>query len=130
MRYFAVLFATLVLAACSTAPATRSESQAVSPTQVLAPELQRSSLDPVVQFLLTSAATDFHTHPPSAIRFRVVRPVLASAGRRQGRVDAFRDDQDIAIRTVAWGSSCGALPGLISHMGQGGRFVVLLAEPT
>ncbi len=73
MRYFAVLFATLVLAACSTAPATRSESQAVSPTQVLAPELQRSSLDPVVQFLLTSAATDFHTHPPSAIRFRDVR---------------------------------------------------------
>src|SRR2546428_8656485 len=52
MRYLAVLFATLGLAACSTAPVTRSESQAVSPTQVLAPELQKPSIDSVVQFLL------------------------------------------------------------------------------
>src|SRR5438445_514997 len=29
-----------------------------------------------------------------------------------------------------WGSSCGLLPGLIGHMGQRGRFVVLAAEPT
>jgi hypothetical protein len=83
MRYFAVLFATLVLAACSTAPATRSESQGVSPA--LAPELQRSSLDPVVQFLLTSAATDFHIHRPSAVRFRDVRigHVMTPSGEEQ-----------------------------------------------
>ena len=74
MRYLAVLFATLVLGACSTAPVTRRESQAVSPTQVLAPELQTASVDSVVQFLLTAAATDFHTHrPPDPVRFRDVR---------------------------------------------------------
>ena len=74
MRYLAVLFATLVLAACSTAPVTRNESQTVSPTQVLTPELQKASIDPVVQFLLTAAATDFHTHrPPDPVRFRDVR---------------------------------------------------------
>src|SRR5437867_12441492 len=60
MRYLAVLFATLVLAGCSKAPVTRSQSQPVSPT--------------VVQFLLTAAASDFHTHrPPDPVRFRDVR---------------------------------------------------------
>ena len=74
MRYLAVLFATLVLAACSTAPVTRSGSQSASPAQVPTPELQKASIDPVVQFLLTAAATDFHTHrPPDPVRFRDVR---------------------------------------------------------
>ncbi len=74
MRYLAILFATLGLAACSTAPVTRSESQAVSPTHVLAPELQQASIDSVVQFLLTAAATDFRAHrPPDPVRFRDVR---------------------------------------------------------
>ena len=61
MRYLAVLFAaTSALAACSTAPVTRSDSQAVSPA--------------VAQFLLQAAATDFHTHrPPDPVRFRDVR---------------------------------------------------------
>jgi hypothetical protein len=59
MRYTAVLFATLVLAACSKAPVTRSDSQPVSPA--------------VVQFLLTSAATDFYTHRPRGpVHFRDV----------------------------------------------------------
>lgn len=67
MRYIAALVATFVLAACSTSPTTRGESQAVSPAQVLAP-------DSVVQFLLTAAATDFYTHrPPDPVRFRNVR---------------------------------------------------------
>src|SRR5213083_1881046 len=86
MRYFAILFTTLGLAACSTAPVTRSESQAVSPTQVLAPELQKPSIDSVVQFLLTAAATDFHTHrPPDPVRFRDVRigHVMAPNGAKQ-----------------------------------------------
>ena len=86
MRYLAVLFATLVLAACSTAPVTRSESPAVSPTQVLAPELQNVSVDSVVQFLLTAAATDFHTHrPPDPVRFRDVRigHVMTPTGEEQ-----------------------------------------------
>ena len=86
MRYLAVLFATLVLAACSMAPVTRSESQAVSATQVLAPELQKASIDSVVQFLLTAAATDFHAHrPPDPIRFRDVRigHVITPSGEKQ-----------------------------------------------
>lgn len=74
MRYLVVLFATLVLAACSTAPVTRRESPAVSPTQVPAHERQNASVDSVVQFLLKAAATDFHTHrPPDPVRFRDVR---------------------------------------------------------
>ena len=74
MRYLVILFATVILAACSTDPVRRSESQAVSPAQVLAPELQKTSIDSVVQFLLSAAATDFHTHrPPDPVRFRDVR---------------------------------------------------------
>ena len=73
MRYLAVLFA-LGLAACSTAPATRKQPQAASPTQAPAPEPQEASIDSVVQFLLTAAANDFHTHrPPDPVRFREVR---------------------------------------------------------
>ena len=86
MRYLTVLFAALVLAACSTAPITNSGSQAVSPTQVLAPELQKASIDSVVQFLLTAAATDFHTHrPPDPVRFREVRigHVMTPSGEEQ-----------------------------------------------
>ncbi|HET6671144.1 MAG TPA: hypothetical protein VFH15_13025 [Pyrinomonadaceae bacterium] len=89
MRYLVVLFATLFLAACSTAPATRSESPAVSPTQVPTPEVQKASIDPVVQFLLTSAATDFHTHGPSGpLRFREVRigHVMTPSGEAQYRL--------------------------------------------
>ena len=74
MRYLAVLFSILALASCSTAPVTRSQSPAASPAQVLTPELQKASIDQVVQFLLTAAATDFHTHrPPDSVRFRDVR---------------------------------------------------------
>ena len=60
MRYPAVLFATVVLAACNKAPVTRSDAQPVDPA--------------VVQFLLAAAATDFHTHrPPDLGGFRDVR---------------------------------------------------------
>ena len=86
MRYLAVLVATLVLAACSTTPVTPSESQAVSPAQALAPELQKASMAPAMQFLLAAAATDFHTHRPSdPVRFRDVRigHVMAPNGAEQ-----------------------------------------------
>jgi hypothetical protein len=68
------------------APVTRSESQAVSATQVLAPELQKASIDSVVQFLLTAAATDFHAHrPPDPVRFRDVRigHVITPSGEKR-----------------------------------------------
>jgi len=45
-------------------------------------------------------------------------------------VDAFRDNQDVGLRAVDWGSSCGLLPELIDHLGEGERFDVLAAEPT
>jgi len=89
MRYLTVLFATLVLAACSTTPVQRGKSQAVSPTQVPAPELQNASIDSVVQFLLTAAATDFHTHrPPDPVRFRDVRigHAMTPKGEKQYRL--------------------------------------------
>ncbi len=74
MRYLTVLVATLVLAACSTGPVTRGESQAVSPTQLSAPEPQKASIDSVVQFLLAAAAADFRAHGSSGpLRFRDVR---------------------------------------------------------
>lgn len=76
MRYVLVLFVALVFAACGTAPATGVGSPAASPTQTAAPERQTdsSSIEPVVKFLLTSAATDFHKHGPAGpLRFRDVR---------------------------------------------------------
>src|SRR5207245_11693549 len=86
LPYLAVLFSKIGLAACSTAPVTRSESHTVTPTQVLPAELQNTAIDSVVQFLLTAAATDFHTHrPPDPVRFRVVRigHVMTPTGRKQ-----------------------------------------------
>jgi hypothetical protein len=86
MRYPAILFATLVLAACNTAPVTRSESRVVSPPQALLPDLQKASSDSVVQFLLTAAATDFRAHrPPDPVRFRHVRlgHVMTPSGDKQ-----------------------------------------------
>ena len=74
MRYLLALFATLFFAACGTAPATSSKSPAASPTQVNASEPNQTSIDPVVKFLLTSAASDFHDHGPKApLQFRNVR---------------------------------------------------------
>lgn len=74
MRYLAVLLVTLLLAACSTAPRTHRASPESSPSQGLAPDVQPTSLDSVAQFLITAAATDFHTHrPPDPVRFRDVR---------------------------------------------------------
>jgi hypothetical protein len=86
MRYLAALIGTLLLAACSTGPVTHNRSQTASPTQVPAPELQKASVDPIVQFLLTAAATDFHTNLRSdSVRFRDVRlgHVMTSKGVEQ-----------------------------------------------
>jgi len=75
MRYLVILLlAVFFLAACGTAPATQSKPQAASPTQVNASEPQKTSIDPVVKFLLTSAASDFHDHGPKGpLHFRNVR---------------------------------------------------------
>jgi hypothetical protein len=86
MRYLAALVVTIVLACCSTAPVTRSASGAASPARVLAPESQNASLDSVIQYLLTSAAADFHAHrPPEPVGFRDVRigHIMTDSGERQ-----------------------------------------------
>src|SRR5262245_10887797 len=60
MRHHVVLFAATALGACDKASVVRRDAPPVSPA--------------VVQFLLTSAATDFRTHGPShPLRFRSVR---------------------------------------------------------
>src|SRR5262249_21363126 len=89
MRYLAVLLVTLALAACSRAPVTRNESPTVSPAQTPAPAPQNASMDSVREFLLTSAANDFHAHrPPEPIRFRNVRigHTVNSSGQEQYRL--------------------------------------------
>lgn len=86
MRYPAVLFATLLFAACSNAPVTRNQSQAAYTTRGVVSESQKASRDSVVQFLLTSAAADFHAHGPYRIlHFRDVRigHEMTSTGARQ-----------------------------------------------
>jgi len=74
MKYLLVVFVTLMFAACGTAPATQSNPPAVSPTAVNTTAPQQASIDPVVKFLLTSAASDFHDHGPKGpLHFRNVR---------------------------------------------------------
>jgi len=78
MRSLAALVTTFVLVACSTAPATRDQSNPPS-----------ASMNSAVEFLLTSAATDFHTHrPPYPVRFRDVRSgyLMTPDGTRQYRL--------------------------------------------
>lgn len=86
MRHLPVPFLTLALTACSTVSVSRPESPASSPTQKPAAEPQNASLDSVVQFLITAAATDFHTqNPTDTLRFRGVRVghVMNPKGEKQ-----------------------------------------------
>jgi hypothetical protein len=78
MRHLAVILSMLALAACGTVPAARGPDQP-----------QATSMDAPVDFLLTSAATDFHAHrPPYPARVRNVRIgyVTTTAGTRQYRL--------------------------------------------
>lgn len=74
MRIPAVLFVAVLFATCCIAqvpnPQSRAESSGLRTTQ----ESQKASADSVVDFLLTSAANDFHAHGPDHIvGFRDVR---------------------------------------------------------
>jgi hypothetical protein len=69
---FIVALLTLLLAACNTTPVSRNQSQAATPGPVRLSEGQKPSTDSPMEFLLTAAATDFHTHRPVK-RFRDVR---------------------------------------------------------
>lgn len=86
MRYIVALLATLMFAACSRTPASRSQSQAASTRQMVASEGQTPSTDSPMEYLLASSANDFHAHrPPDVVRFRNVRfgHSTTSAGARQ-----------------------------------------------
>jgi hypothetical protein len=86
MRHLPALFLTLALTACSTASVPRRESPAASPTQKPAAESQNAPLDSVVEFLITAAATDFHTQRPTdTLHFRDVRMghVMNPSGEKQ-----------------------------------------------
>jgi len=77
---------TLVFAACSTTQVSKSQSQAASSGQGLASVEPKPSADSPMEFLLRSAATDFHAHrPPVVERFRNVRfgHVMTPAGAKQ-----------------------------------------------
>jgi hypothetical protein len=78
MRSIVALLATVVCLACSTGQRPAAPSQ-----------LQRASIDPSVEFLLASAAADFHAHrPPYPARFREVHSgyVTNPDGTRQYRL--------------------------------------------
>jgi len=72
MRYVTVLIISLVLASCNARQITRTEMHTVDPIQGSTAEQQKGSIDSVVQFLITSAASDFRIYGPSPIGFRDV----------------------------------------------------------
>src|SRR5580765_5062175 len=83
---FVIALLTLVFTARSTPPVSKSQSQAASPGQGLASEEPKPSTDSPMEFLIRSAATDFHAHrPPIIERFRDVRfgYVMTPAGAKQ-----------------------------------------------
>lgn len=78
MRSLVALLTAFVLVACGTAPAARDQ-----------PHPQNAPVDPEVEFLLTSAAADFHAHRGSyPARFRNVRSgyFVTAEGTRQYRL--------------------------------------------
>lgn len=75
ITHLAVLLAAFFLAACRDAPVARGE-----------PGGRDDATDSVVQFLVASAANDFHTHrPPDPVRFRDVRigHIVTASGEPQ-----------------------------------------------
>lgn len=78
MRSLVALLTAFVLVACGTAPAARDQ-----------PHPRNAPPDPAVEFLLTSAATDFHTNRAAyPARFRNVRSgyFVTAEGTRQYRL--------------------------------------------
>lgn len=103
MRSLLALLTMFALAACSPAPAARHQSHP-----------QSAPLSPEVEFLLTSAATDFHTHRASfPARVRNVRSgyFVMTDGTRQYRL-------------------CGEfLPAQGGDRAEWTRFVTIITDP-
>jgi hypothetical protein len=78
--------AILALIACEANSITRSQSEVLHFVQTPAHEQQKASKDTALQFLLTPAATDFHTHHPAhTIYFRnvYIGSVITPEGEKQ-----------------------------------------------
>ncbi|PYS91595.1 MAG: hypothetical protein DMF62_02200 [Acidobacteria bacterium] len=90
MRHFLALIAVLFFAGCGSAPIANNQTQpvtsnqtqpaatnqerAASPTEVPVPDAKTASADEIEEYLLTSAADDFHTTIKSGpVRVRDVR---------------------------------------------------------
>jgi hypothetical protein len=74
MRHFALLCSMLVLACNTMTRSTRSEILALNQAGTVAPDKEKAAPDSIVEYLLSSAAADFHAHGPSGpLRFREVR---------------------------------------------------------
>jgi hypothetical protein len=85
MRYLASLISIFLLLECSTNAIPPKLSNGFHTVQAPAPE-QKVSTDTPLQFLLTSAATDFHAqHPSHTLQFRKVRfgHVMTPDGEKQ-----------------------------------------------
>lgn len=73
MRYVAVLIAALAAMACS-ADGDRGGEGAMQFDEVVVADSREASMTASTEFLLASAAADFHAHPPAeALRFYDVR---------------------------------------------------------
>jgi len=80
LQYPAIIVAALVLSAGNSGPGVRHQAQTVSSTLVSVPVPQKTAADSLVEFLLTSAAADFHAHRPTdSVRFRNVHVGYLSA---------------------------------------------------
>jgi hypothetical protein len=89
MRCSVALLATFVFVGCSMTPVTRGQSQAAGPAQKLVSEVQKASTESPVEFLINSAAGDFHAQrQPHPARFRHVRVghVMNPDGTKQYRL--------------------------------------------
>ena len=87
VRYLVALIVTV--AACGRAPASREQPQTLASAPVAGSVSHGASLDSTIQFLLRSAAADFHAHrPPDPVRFRDVRlgHTTSSRGERRYRL--------------------------------------------
>lgn len=86
MRSLVALLAILAMAGCGPAPDSRGQARERAQAPAVAPSPQGDSLDSTIQFLLTSAASDFHAHrSPHPAGFRHVRlgHLVTSSGEQQ-----------------------------------------------
>ncbi len=100
-----IVFFTISLTGCGSSPLPRSDSAAVMSAQVQSRESQMTPVDSVIQFLLTSAASDFHAHGHShLLRFRDVSLVHFMSARGEmtymlcGQFQSAQEGTDAAWR--------------------------------